>query len=53
LPSPGAQSPLNIFGNSVPQTPVDPDTSAVTLGVKFWSTQAGTISGIRFYRGAE
>jgi hypothetical protein len=48
-----AQSPLTIFGNSVPQTAVDPDTSAVTLGVKFWSTQAGTISGIRFYRGAE
>jgi hypothetical protein len=48
-----AQSLLNVFGNSVPQTPVDPDTGAVTLGVKFWSTQTGTISGIRFYRGAE
>lgn len=47
-----AQSPLTIFGNSVPQTSVDPDTNAVTLGVKFWSTQAGSISGIRFYRGA-
>jgi hypothetical protein len=43
---------ISILGNSVPQTPVDPDTSAVTLGVKFWSKQAGTISGIRFYRGA-
>lgn len=43
---------ISIFGNSVPQTPVDPDASAVTLGVKFWSAQAGTISGIRFYRGA-
>jgi Domain of unknown function (DUF4082) len=43
---------ISIFGNSVPQTPADPDTSAVTLGVKFWSTQAGTVSGIRFYRGA-
>jgi hypothetical protein len=28
------------------------DSNAVTLGVKFWSTQAGTVSGIRFYRGA-
>jgi hypothetical protein len=48
-----AQSSINIFGDSVPQTPVDPDTQAVTLGIKFWSSQAGTISGIRFYRGAE
>jgi hypothetical protein len=43
---------VTIFGNSVPANAVDPDTNAVTLGVKFWSTQAGTISGIRFYRGA-
>jgi hypothetical protein len=27
-------------------------SGAYTLGVKFWSTQADTISGIRFYRGA-
>jgi hypothetical protein len=46
-----AQSPMTIFGNATPQTPVDPDTNAVTLGVKFWSSQPGTISGIRFYRG--
>jgi Domain of unknown function (DUF4082) len=46
-----AQQPLTIFGNGAPQIPVDPDTNAVTLGVKFWSTQAGTINGIRFYRG--
>lgn len=43
---------VTLFGNTVPKTPVDPDINAVTLGVKFWSTQAGTISGIRFYRGA-
>jgi hypothetical protein len=47
-----AQSPLTIFGNATPQTPVDPDTNAVTLGVKFRSSQPGTISGIRFYRAA-
>jgi hypothetical protein len=45
-----AQS-INIFGNSTPQNPVVSDTNAVTLGVKFWSTQVGTVSGIRFYRG--
>jgi hypothetical protein len=42
---------VSIFGNSVPQNAVDPDTNAVTLGLKFWSTQAGTVAGIRFYRG--
>jgi hypothetical protein len=47
-----AQSPLTIFGNATPKTPVDPDTNAVTLGVKFRSSQPGTISGIRFYRAA-
>lgn len=45
-----AQTPLTIFGNALPHNPVNPD-SAVTLGVKFYSTQPGTIAGIRFYRG--
>ena len=48
--SAAAQSPLTMFGNVTPQNPVIAD-SAVTLGVKFYSTQAGTIAGIRFYRG--
>src|SRR3984893_5714773 len=47
-----AQIPVNIFGNAVPANAVEADYSAVTLGVKFWSSQAGTISAIRFYRGA-
>jgi hypothetical protein len=45
-----AQTTYTIFGSSIPKTPIDPDTAAVTLGVKFTSTQAGKISGIRFYR---
>jgi|SRR6516162_3994965 len=45
-----AQTPITIFGNAVPQNPVIAD-SAMTLGVKFYSTQAGTLAGIRFYRG--
>jgi hypothetical protein len=45
-----AQSTVTIFGNATPQNPVIAD-SAVTLGIKFYSTQAGTIAGIRFYRG--
>jgi hypothetical protein len=47
-----AQSSVNIFGTAVPANAVEADYSAVTLGVKFWSSQAGTISAIRFYRGA-
>jgi hypothetical protein len=47
-----AQSPVSIFGSTVPSNEVETDYSAVTLGVKFWSSQDGTISAIRFYRGA-
>src|SRR5215471_14485511 len=43
-----AQS-ITIFGNAVPKNPID-NGSPVTLGVKFWSSQPGTLSGIRFYR---
>jgi hypothetical protein len=46
----GAQT-VTLFANSEPSTPVDSDTAAVTLGVKFWSAQPGTVAGIRFYRG--
>jgi hypothetical protein len=45
-----AQS-ISIFGDAVPNNPTGGGTK-VTLGVKFWSTQSGTISGIRFYRAA-
>jgi len=43
-----AQS-IDIFGNAVPKNPTGGGTK-VTLGVKFWTSQPGTISGIRFYR---
>jgi hypothetical protein len=48
-----AQTTVTLFGTATPQTPVDPDTSSVTLGVQFYSTQAGTINGVRFYRAAK
>jgi hypothetical protein len=48
-----AQSPLTLFGNGTPQLTIGQDTNSVTLGVKFWSSQAGTIKGIRFYRAAQ
>jgi Domain of unknown function (DUF4082) len=43
---------LSIFGNAVPASAAVSSSYAKTLGVKFWSTQAGTISAIKFYRGA-
>jgi hypothetical protein len=49
---PTAAGPISIFANAVPNIPVAADFSAVTVGVKFWSSQSGTISAIRFYRGA-
>src|SRR5271166_1409054 len=45
-----AQS-ISIFGNLVPNNTDQANNTPLTLGVKFWSTQSGTISGIRFYRG--
>jgi hypothetical protein len=45
-----AQAPVTIFATAKPINSVDPDPNAVTLGVKFFSTVGGTISGIRFYR---
>ena len=47
-----AQS-ISLFSGHTPSNPVEADYSAVTLGFKFYSTQAGSISGIRFYRGAK
>jgi Domain of unknown function (DUF4082) len=43
---------LSIFANAVPANAAVSYTGAITLGVKFWSPQSGTISAIRFYRGA-
>jgi parallel beta-helix repeat protein len=46
-----AQS-LSLFTNSLPAEPAISDTRGRTLGVKFWSSQSGTISAIKFYRAA-
>ena len=45
-----AQS-ISIFGEAVPTDPTGAGKTE-TLGVKFWSSQSGTISAIRFYRAA-
>jgi hypothetical protein len=42
---------VNIFGNLVPNNSDNVTIPPRTVGVKFWSTQSGSISAIRFYRG--
>ena len=46
-----AEPTLTVFGNATPQTAVVPDSSAVTLGVRFRSTQRGKVLRIRFFTG--
>src|SRR4029450_4459643 len=47
------QCPCSIFPNSVPPATVDAgDFNTVELGVKFRTTQPGSITGIRFYQAA-
>ena len=48
-----AQSTVSMFSNLVPATPINKTSSPITLGVKFWSSQVGTISAILFYRAAK
>jgi hypothetical protein len=48
-PTPTSQ---NLFGEAVPGVTSAADTSSVELGTRFSSTVNGTISGIRFYKGA-
>ncbi len=43
---------LSLFTNAAPAHPAISSTGAITVGVKFWSSQPGTISAIKFYRGA-
>ena len=42
--------PCSIWPNSSPSTPVDSDSTSVELGTRFRSTQAGTVTAIRFYK---
>ena len=47
-----ANTSFTIFGNTTPGTTTTSDGRAVELGVKFESSEAGYITGIRFYKGA-
>jgi len=46
-----ATGSLNVFGTKTPTTKADTDTSAVEVGMKFTSDVAGTVTGMRFYKG--
>jgi hypothetical protein len=49
----GGSTTVSLFGpGDVPATLTDPDTQAVTLGVKFQASTNGKIIGIRFYKGS-
>jgi hypothetical protein len=39
-----------LFGTRVPATAADPDAASVELGMRFRSSTAGTVSGVRFYK---
>ncbi|MBY3213843.1 DUF4082 domain-containing protein, partial [Rhizobium laguerreae] len=43
----------SLFGSATPAVVNTDDTSAVELGVKFQTSAAGTITGIRFYKGSQ
>ena len=50
---PPAICPCTIWSpQTVPSVASDPDTDSVNLGVKFTSDSAGTITGLRFYKGS-
>jgi hypothetical protein len=49
----GGSTTASLFGPSdLPAVLADPDTGAVTLGVKFRASTNGKIIGIRFYKGS-
>ncbi|RKQ85071.1 uncharacterized protein DUF4082, partial [Solirubrobacter pauli] len=42
-----------IFGTTVPSVPQATDPDSIEVGVRFKSSQAGYITGLRFYKGAK
>lgn len=51
--APPPTCPCQIWpASSIPANPAAPDSGSLELGVKFRSDQAGSIAGIRFYKGA-
>lgn len=50
---PNAPGTYSLFGSGTPNTVTVNDPNAVELGVKFTSNAAGSITGIRFYKGPQ
>jgi PKD repeat protein len=51
--APSSTTTTSLWSNSAkPTVASDPDTNAVELGVKFTSDVAGSVSGLRFYKGS-
>jgi hypothetical protein len=49
----GSAAEITFWPNTItPSTQQASDTQAVTLGLRFYSTQPGTVTGIRFYKGS-
>ncbi|MCG2802845.1 MAG: DUF4082 domain-containing protein, partial [Cellulomonas sp.] len=44
--------PCSLFSTGTPQTAAANDTDAVELGVSFTPTESGSVTGVRFYKGA-
>lgn len=51
IPKVHAQTPATLFSTQTPAVLMDTDTAAVELGMKFRSDVAGTVTGVRFYKG--
>ncbi len=49
---PVATCPCTLFNTQVPANPSSPDTAAIEMGVRFTSDVNGTVTGVRFYKGA-
>jgi hypothetical protein len=52
-PAGSSSSPVSFWpATATPGTITDPDASSVELGLKFSSTVAGSVTGVRFYKGS-
>ena len=51
-PAPAPVSSVSFWpGTAVPGTPADADSGSVELGLRFSSSAAGSVTGVRFYKG--
>jgi hypothetical protein len=51
-PAASAATTESVFGTSAPSAQTTPDDDALTIGLKFTATSPGSITAIRFFKGA-